>query len=81
MPATEYSELNNGKASYALLPIYLFTTKYKNKIYQFAMNGQTGKFVGDLPLDKSKAFKYSLLVFLISFVVLFIAFYFLGMGV
>lgn len=74
-------QLNNGKASYALLPIYLFTTKYKNKIYQFAMNGQTGKFVGDLPMDKSKAFKYSLLVFLLSFVVLFIAFYFLGMGV
>ena len=36
---------------YALLPVWIVSTKYKEKIYTFAMNGQTGKFVGNLPVD------------------------------
>lgn len=43
--------LNNGKVSYALLPVWVLNTKYKDKIYTFAMNGQTGKFVGELPIS------------------------------
>lgn len=44
----------NGKTGYALLPVWLLNTKYKDKTYTFAMNGQTGKFVGELPIDKKK---------------------------
>ena len=44
----------NGKAVYALLPVWLLNTKYKGETYTFAMNGQTGKFVGNLPCDKGK---------------------------
>lgn len=29
-------------------------TKWQGKDYLFAMNGQTGKLVGDLPVDKRK---------------------------
>lgn len=43
--------LKNGKASYALFPIWLLNTTWNGKTYTFAMNGQTGKMVGDLPLD------------------------------
>jgi hypothetical protein len=32
--------------------------KYKDKIYTFAMNGQTGRFVGDLPMDKGAFWKW-----------------------
>ncbi len=39
---------------YALLPMWFLSYKYKDKYYHFAMNGQTGKFAGDLPLDKLK---------------------------
>ena len=39
---------------YILLPVWFMTYKYKGKVYEFAMNGQTGKFVGDLPIDKAK---------------------------
>ncbi|MBR4881162.1 MAG: hypothetical protein IKU19_04470 [Clostridia bacterium] len=51
----EYSSVsfNNGRARYALLPVWLLNTTWKGKKYTFAMNGQTGKLVGDLPLDKS----------------------------
>lgn len=43
-----------GRARYALLPVWLLNTKYKGKIYLFAMNGQTGKFVGNLPWSRGK---------------------------
>ncbi len=39
-------------SQYALLPVWLLTTKWKGQTYLFAMNGQTGKFVGTLPMDK-----------------------------
>lgn len=48
--------LNHGKITYALLPVWVLNTMYKGKLYTFAMNGQTGKFVGNLPSDKGKAF-------------------------
>lgn len=49
-------KLQNGVAKYALYPVWMLNTTYQGKQYTFAMNGQTGKFVGDLPLDK-KAYK------------------------
>lgn len=39
---------------YALLPVWILNTEYKNKQYTFAMNGQTGKLVGNLPVDYKK---------------------------
>lgn len=45
--------LQNGKATYALLPVWLLNTTWNGENYLFAMNGQTGKMVGDLPLDKA----------------------------
>lgn len=45
-------QLQNGKAKYALFPIWILNTTWKGEKYTFAMNGQTGKMVGDLPVDK-----------------------------
>jgi len=52
----EYSNINlrRGEVKYALLPVWLLSTKWKNKNYLFAMNGQTGKLIGDLPVDKGR---------------------------
>ncbi|MDO5123953.1 MAG: hypothetical protein Q4D44_04725 [Eubacteriales bacterium] len=50
-PESTNIKLNNGKAKYALYPVWLLNSTYKDKTYSFAMNGQTGKFVGDLPID------------------------------
>ena len=47
-----------GKVRYVLYPVWLLTTTWKEKRYYFAMNGQTGKFVGDLPLDKAAYWKW-----------------------
>lgn len=48
-------KLDNGKAKYALYPVWLLNTSWNGNKYTFAMNGQTGKFVGDLPVDNGKA--------------------------
>ncbi len=56
-------DIKQGKVSYALLPVWLLSTKWQDKTYTFAMNGQTGKFVGDLPLDKSLSTKYFFKIF------------------
>ncbi len=49
------TSMRNGVSKYALYPVWLLNTTYKGKKHIFAMNGQTGKFVGDLPVDKKKA--------------------------
>ena len=49
-----FTRLNRGKVHYALLPVWLMNTKWNGKEYLFAMNGQSGKLVGDLPMDKKK---------------------------
>ena len=45
-------QLENGTAKYALYPVWLLNTTWNGQKYTFAMNGQTGKLVGDLPMDK-----------------------------
>ena len=47
--------LKRGKVHYTLIPVWLLTTKWKDKNFLFAMNGQTGKLVGQLPSSFGKA--------------------------
>jgi len=73
-------KLVDGKASYVMYPVWILTTKWKGELYTFAMNGQTGKFVGNLPVDKSIANKILFRTAGIIAVILFIIqslFYFL----
>ena len=43
-----------AEVKYALLPVWLMNTVWNDTRYVFAMNGQTGKMVGDLPINKPK---------------------------
>ena len=51
-------QFSGGKKHYVLYPVWLLNTTWSGNKYTFAMNGQTGKFVGDLPIDKSTYRKY-----------------------
>lgn len=42
------------KWEYMLLPVWFMSYKYGDKVYEFAVNGQTGKFVGNPPINKVK---------------------------
>lgn len=48
-------KMKNVEATYVLLPVWMFTYQYKGKTYMFAMNGQTGKIAGKLPISSGRA--------------------------
>ena len=50
--------LHRGKVHYALLPVWMLSTKWNGQNFLFTMNGQTGKMIGDLPVDKGKYWKF-----------------------
>lgn len=52
IPEAASIRLHGGTANYALYPVWLLNTDWRGQKYMFAMNGQTGKMVGDLPLDQ-----------------------------
>ena len=58
--------LRDASARYALYPVWLLHTRYKDKDYLFGMNGQTGKFVGDLPTDWGAFWRWWFLIFTIA---------------
>lgn len=57
-PENSNINLSNGEAKYALYPVWILNTTWNDSKYTFAMNGQTGKFVGNLPLDKVAYMKW-----------------------
>ncbi|MBQ9341399.1 MAG: hypothetical protein IJK13_01690 [Lachnospiraceae bacterium] len=59
-------KVDGGEAIYALFPVWVLNTTYNGQKYTFAMNGQTGKFVGDLPMDKGLRNKYFAISFAIA---------------
>ena len=70
--------LQNGRAKYALYPVWLLNTRWNGEKFTFAINGQTGRVAGDLPMDRGLFWKYfgiitgavSAAVFALSFLLL-----------
>ena len=58
LPESTSIKLASGKAKYALLPVWILNTSWNGQKYTFAMNGQTGKFVGNLPMDKGAYWRW-----------------------
>lgn len=50
--------------SYALMPVWMLHTRWNGQDFLFAMNGQTGRLVGDLPVDRGKVVRRFLTLFL-----------------
>ena len=55
--------LDNTKATYALYPVWILNTKWREKSFRFAVNGQTGKIAGNLPVSGGKFFLFFMLFF------------------
>lgn len=55
-----------GQWKYALMPVWTVTYRDKNKsrLYYFSINGQSGKVIGELPIDGTKLFIAFLSIFL-----------------
>ena len=52
VPVGSNINLRNGRARYALYPVWILNTQWNGKLFTFGVNGQTGKIAGDLPMDK-----------------------------
>ena len=61
--ASASSDVDWTEVSYALLPVWMLHTKWGDEDYLFAMNGQTGKLIGDLPIDNWKVRRKLLTIF------------------
>ena len=55
---SSYVGYTDSYVKYALYPVWLLNTSWNGQKYTFAVNGQTGKIVGDLPLDKSAYWRW-----------------------
>jgi len=62
IPEYENVHINHNKCHYAFLPVWMLATKWNGQNYLFAMNGQTGKMVGDLPVDNMKFILYLVVI-------------------
>lgn len=73
-PETSQIQLIDGLNHYAMYPIWLLNTTWNGERFTFVMNGQTGKFVGDLPMDKGAFYKwfiiFAVIVSIIAFIVM-----------
>lgn len=58
IPTFENVHIQHGTVRYILLPVWMLNTRYKDKIYTFAMNGQTGKMIGKLPVCGKQSLKW-----------------------
>ena len=54
IPTRKDAQLRRGKVRCALLPVWLLSTQWEGQNFLFAMNGQTGKMVSDLPVSKKR---------------------------
>ena len=63
---------------YMLLPVWFMTFDYKGKLWEYAVNGQSGKVAGELPIDKGKLAAVCLLVSLLAALAIFFGGYLFG---
>ena len=60
IPVNSSIHLQNGRAKYALFPVWILNTQWKGQNFTFGVNGQTGKITGNLPMDKGKYWRWLL---------------------
>ncbi len=70
IPEKKECNIEEEQIDYVLLPVWMVNIRYKDKLHTFAMNGQTGKMIGDIPYSKAKAVIYSALIFIVLFAII-----------
>ncbi len=62
--------ITNIDYSYIMLPLYFLSNEFNGKKYEFIINGQTGKIIGDTPIDRKSQFKFAFIIFLICWLII-----------
>lgn len=71
IPEKQDIQIKPRSVYYAFLPVWMLSTQWNGKNYLFAMNGQSGKMIGDLPTDYGKFILYFVLISLAGIILLF----------
>lgn len=58
VPERKDVSLARDKVHFALLPVWRYIYKYRDKNYDFYVNGQTGKIIGSTPVSMKKVLAY-----------------------
>lgn len=66
----DQNNIVSKKMSYTLLPAWILTYQYEGKTFVFAVNGQTGKSFGELPISNKKILGTAVGVFVVTTLVL-----------
>ena len=66
---------SSSSSKYALYPVYILNTTWNDKNFLFAMNGQTGKFIGNLPISFTQALKYYIPIGFIASIIFYMILY------
>jgi len=58
VPVNSNIQLKDGRARYALYPVWILNTQWNGQNFTFAVNGQSGKIAGDLPMDTAAFWRW-----------------------
>ncbi len=64
LPAGTQLKIKASRARYVLMPVWILNTRYKDRVYTFAMNGQTGKMTGAFPVCIKRTIAWAAGIFL-----------------
>lgn len=64
-----HTNYQSNEQAYLLLPVWMLVSEFQGKKYLFAMNGQTGKIVGELPCDKGRSVSWFLIIFITTLII------------
>lgn len=67
--STRYSDIT---FKYLLLPIWISSFRYKDKVYQFVVNGQSGKVSGKIPISPLRVAIAVILAIIVAFIFFYI---------
>ena len=55
LPTHKNIHIDHSRGRYVLLPVWMLTIRFGEETYHFAMNGQTGRITGNLPVSVGRA--------------------------
>ena len=74
VPTDSNIRLSNGRIKYALYPVWILNTVWKDQKFIFAVNGQTGKLAGNLPMSKLAFWLWFFGIFAVALVLVHVLF-------
>ncbi len=67
-------QMHIRRETYVMLPVWFMIFRHNNRPYTMLVNGQTGKLIGSVPVDKGRVTSSAIITYLITLILSIIAF-------